>query len=185
MASVAASWAKRATTNARLLWHLRPLGARLEAGSGLYVEGLLWVPGEGRVVLGRGVRFLGGRVPIELRAHAGAEIVVGDDVVLEAGASIEATRSVRVGAGAHLGAFSKVLDNHFHRTIGDRGERPEAAPIVIGERAVLGPRAVLLPGASLGARARVAAGRVVSFRMPDGMELRTDLRAESSTGGTA
>ncbi len=161
-----------------LLWHLRPLRAvgRLEVGSGVHVEGTLWLPGGGHVVLGRRVRLLGGRAPIELRAHPGGEIFVDDDVVLESGASIEATRSVRIGAGARIGAFSKVLDNNFHRTSGDRRDRPKSVPIVIGAGAVVGPRAVLLPGASLGADARVAPGRVVSFHVPAGVDQSEDPR---------
>jgi acetyltransferase-like isoleucine patch superfamily enzyme len=180
---MAPNWAEMSTRAAALragtlLWHLRPLDAvwRLEVGSGVHVEGTLWLPGEGRVVLGRRVRLLGARAPIELRAHPGGEIFVEDDVVLESGASIEATRSVRVGAGARIGAFSKILDNNFHRTSGDRRERPTSIPIVIAAGAVVGPRAVLLPGASLGPDARVAPGRVVSFHVPAGVDQSQDPR---------
>ena len=153
-----------------LYGHLRPIRAsrHLCAGADVQVEGVLWLPGSGRVVIGSRARLLGRRAPIELRAHDGALIWIGDDAVIEAGSSIEATKSVHVGAGARVGAFCKVMDNHFHRTTGDRGERPEPIPVVIGDRTILGPRVVLLPGAVIGEDAWVAPARIVSFRVPAG-----------------
>ena len=149
-----------------LLARLRPLTAvfRVELGPEVEIEGRVWMPGIGRVHLGRGVRLRGRLAPIELRAHDGAEIRLGDGVVVEAGASIEATERVEVGARASIGAFAKVIDNHYHRTVGDRNERPAAAPVTIGADAVVGPRAILLPGARVAARAVVRAGQVLAGR---------------------
>jgi acetyltransferase-like isoleucine patch superfamily enzyme len=148
-------------------WRIRPLSAafRVELGADVEIEGRVWVPGPGRVHLGRGVRLRGRRAPIELRAHDGAEIWLDDGVVVEAGVSIEATRRVQVAARATIGAFSKIIDNHYHRTIGNRAERPAAVPIFVGEDAAIGPRAILLPGARVAARAVVGAGRVLSARL--------------------
>jgi acetyltransferase-like isoleucine patch superfamily enzyme len=152
---------------------LRPLGAalRVELGPGLVVRGHVWLPGPGRVRIGRGVTLLGERAPIELRAYPGGEIVIEDGAVIEAGTSIEATLSVRVGARARIGPFCKIIDNHFHRTVGDRGERPDSVAIAIGEDAVVGPRAILLPGAELGAGARVGPATSLSLRLRAGSEL--------------
>jgi acetyltransferase-like isoleucine patch superfamily enzyme len=155
------------------LFRFRPFAAawRVEMTGAADVRGRVWLPGMGRVRIGRGVVLIGCRAPIELRAHEGGEIVIEDGVVIEDGASIEATRSVRIGARARLGAFCKVIDNNFHRTTGDRNERPEPVPVVIGEGAIVGPRAVLLPGADLGAGAKLGAAQVLSFRLPRGAEL--------------
>jgi acetyltransferase-like isoleucine patch superfamily enzyme len=151
----------------------RPLSAawRLEMNGPVAVQGRVWLPGRGRVHIGRGVVLIGRRSPIELRAHEGGEIVIEDGVLIEDGVSIEATRSVVVGARARLGAFCKIMDNNFHRTTGDRAERPPAVPVCIGQSALVGPRAVLLPGAELGAGAKLGAGQVLSFRLPPGAEL--------------
>jgi acetyltransferase-like isoleucine patch superfamily enzyme len=148
------------------LSRLRPLTAvfRVELGPEVEIEGRVCVPGTGRVHLGRGVRLRGRRAPIELRAHDGAEIRLGDAVLVEAGASIEATQRVEVGARASIGAFAKVIDNHYHNTIGNRTDRPAPVPISIGEDAVIGPRAILLPGACVSARAVVGAGQVLAAR---------------------
>lgn len=138
---------------------------RLELGDA-YVEGRVWLPGSGRVRIGHGVRLIGRRAAIELRAHRGAEIVIEDGALIEDGASIEATSSVRIGARARIGPFCKIIDNHFHRTTGDRFERPTAVPVVVGSDAKVGAHAVLLPGTEIGAGACVGPACVVSFRLP-------------------
>jgi len=145
---------------------IRPLTAalRVELAPDVEIEGRVWIPGTGRIHLGRGVRLRGRRAPIELRAHEGAEIWLDDGVIVEAGASIEATACVEIGARASIGAFAKIIDNHYHSAVGDRNERPAGVPISIGSDAVIGPRAILLPGAQVAARAVVGAGEVLSNR---------------------
>jgi acetyltransferase-like isoleucine patch superfamily enzyme len=155
------------------LLKIKPLGGgwRTEIAGDLDVQGQIWVPGPGRLRIGRGVRLIGRRAPIELRAYEGAEIVIEDGVVIEDGTSIEATRSVRIGARARIGAFCKIIDNHFHNAVGDRFVRPEPEPVVIGAGAVVGPRAVVLPGGELGEGATLGAGCVLSFRLAAGTDL--------------
>jgi acetyltransferase-like isoleucine patch superfamily enzyme len=150
--------------------HFEPLRAawRIELGPDVVVQGRVWLPGEGRVRVGRGVRFVGLRAAIELRAHEGGEIVVEDDVVIEDGASVEATSRLVIGARTRVGAFCKIMDNHFHRSQGDRFERPPAVPVVIGADATIGPRAVILPGAELGDGASLGPATVLSFHLPAG-----------------
>lgn len=157
---------------ASALLHIKPpFAARhLEVAGRLDVSGHVWVPGTGRIRIGRGVRFVGRRAAIELRAYEEGEIIIDDGALIEDGTSIEATRLVHIGARAWIGPFCKIIDNHFHRTVGDRSERPEPVPVVIGERAIVGPRAVILPGAGLGAGARLGPAQVLSFRLPAGME---------------
>jgi acetyltransferase-like isoleucine patch superfamily enzyme len=146
----------------------RPWTAAVELGGDVHVEGQIWLPGSGRVRIGHGVRLLARRAAIELRAHPGAEILIADGVLIEDGASIEATSSVRIGERARIGAFTKIIDNHFHRPGQDLFERPTPVPVVIGADALIGPHAVLLPGAEMGAGAAVGAGAVLSFRLAPG-----------------
>jgi acetyltransferase-like isoleucine patch superfamily enzyme len=125
------------------------------------------MPGPGRVYFGHGVTLWGTPVPIELRAHSGAEIIIDDGAVIESGASIEATRSVVIGKGARIGTMCKIMDNHFHDSpVRNRFVRPEGVPIVIGPHAIVGPHAVVLPGGSLEAGARLNPRGVLSFHMP-------------------
>ncbi|HEY3815551.1 MAG TPA: hypothetical protein VGL81_00185 [Polyangiaceae bacterium] len=157
----------------------RPLRAalRLEMGHGVRVDGRVWLPGPGRVRIGDGVRLAGRRSAIELRAHSGGVIILEDGAVLEDGASIEATSCVRIGARAHIGAFCKIIDNHFHNVTGPRAGRPEAVPVEVGADAIVGPRAVLLPGAWMGEGACLGSASVLSFRLPAGAVFPGALRA--------
>jgi acetyltransferase-like isoleucine patch superfamily enzyme len=154
----------------RLLLFVRRMRLRAAArvGKRPVVLGPVSVRGKGRIAIGDGVRFEAVQAPIELHAGAGAEIVIESGAIIEAGCSIEAMGSVRIGEGARLGAFSKILDNHFHSLEGDRANRPASSPVVIEALAVLGPRSLVLPGAHVGRAAHVGAGSVVSRRLRAG-----------------
>jgi acetyltransferase-like isoleucine patch superfamily enzyme len=162
------TWSRAAVTFKKwvALSRVRPLSAvlRIELGPGVEIDGRAWIPGTGRIHLGRGVRLRGRQSPIELRAHEGAEIRLEEGVTVEGGASIEATRRVEVGARTSIGAFSKIIDNHYHHTVGDRTVRPAGVAVLVGEDAVIGPRVILLPGARVAARAVLGPGQVLSGR---------------------
>lgn len=159
--SAALLLARWATLRSRLA-----LSGCRQVGDAPVVEGRLWVHGPGAVLVGSRVRFEAASAPIELHAGPGAELAIGDDVRLEGGASLEAMRSVTVGRGAQIGAFAKIMDNHFHASMAPRHHRPESDAVVIGESAVIGRRAILLPGARVAPGAVVRPGTVV--RRPPG-----------------
>ncbi len=143
------------------------------------------IRGEGTVRVGRGVRFDTAIARIELHALRGAEIVIGEDVCLESGVSIEAMRSVHIGARTTIGAFSKILDGHFHALEGDRHARPTPAAVVVEEDVFIGPRVLLLPRAHIGRGSVVRAGTVVTRRFPPGVVLggaRASARGRVSEG---
>lgn len=123
--------------------------------------GRLWIRGGGRLTVGRGVRLDAGRAPIELHVADGAQIILGDEVVVEGGTSIEARESVVIGDRARIRAYCKILDNHFHPLHGDRAQPPPSDPVTVGPGADLGERCVVLPGARLPPGAVVGPLRVV------------------------
>lgn len=146
-------------------WKLRRCAA---VGRAAAARGGIWIHGPGEVRVGDRVLFDGSAAPIELHVGQGAEIVIEDDVRIDGGVSMEAKRSIRVGARAHVGRFCKILDNHFHR-LGDRDGRPESTPVIIEEEADLGVRSILLPGAHIGRGTVVRAGTVLTRRVPAGV----------------
>ena len=98
-------------------------------GAGTRVLGRVWIHGQGEIRLGERVLLDGRTVPIELHARLkGSRIIVGDDVVIEGGTSIEAEDAVRIGQGCQVGAFVKIIDNHFHPLRGNRHQRPDSPP---------------------------------------------------------
>jgi len=126
----------------------------------------VWVHGGGSIWLGSNIVFDTSIAPIELHVEPTAEIVLGDGVYIAGGTSIEAQRSICIGARTRIGAFSKLLDGHYHVLEGNRHERPPASTVVVEEDVDVGPRCVLLPHAHVGCGSSVLAGTVVSRRFP-------------------
>ena len=125
--------------------------------------GRVWIHGEGEVFVDEDVIFDARWAPIEIHATKGARILIGRGARIDSGASLEALASITVGAGATLGAFCKVMDNHFHQI--DRDHRvPPSRPVTIGAGAIVGERAILLPGASIANGASVPPGAVITRR---------------------
>lgn len=137
-------------------------------GPGVRALGILWIHGGGRTILGANVTLDGRRAPIELHAAAGAVIVLGDNVTVLGGTSIEAIESVTIGAGSSLGAFVKVLDNNFHPLRGDRNQRPPSRQVRIEDRVSIGEHAIILPGAHVQAGAHIGPRAVIGQRVPRG-----------------
>jgi acetyltransferase-like isoleucine patch superfamily enzyme len=154
---------------------LRDAASRLKlwrcarVGASPRVLGKVWIHGEGQVRLGDRVTLDGRVAPIELHAEPGAEIVIGNDVRIEGGASLEAQHSIVVGDHCRIGGFAKVLDNNFHPVSGNRHQRPVSTAVVIEEGAEVGVRAILLPGAHVQKGARIGTGSVISRRIPAGV----------------
>jgi acetyltransferase-like isoleucine patch superfamily enzyme len=154
------------------------VGGQVEVGAGVSLLGQVWIRGPGLVRIGPGVRLDGRLSGIELVAGPGAELTLGEGVVIEEGVSIEALHSVRIGARCRLGAFCKILDNDMHLVEGVRLSRPEIGeltpgshPVTLEEEVTLGPRAIILPGAYLGRGTRVKPGAVFSHRTRAGAEV--------------
>jgi acetyltransferase-like isoleucine patch superfamily enzyme len=132
-----------------------------EVGLAPSVVGTIWIHDGGSVRLGDRVRLNAMGAPIELHAFQGAEIVIGNDVVIEGGVSIEAHGRVTIGDGVVLEGFCKIIDNHFHAVRGDRHRRPESSPVVIEPGVTVGRKAIILPGAHIRAGTVVRPGALV------------------------
>jgi len=148
---------RAAWTRARL-WPRGIFGATPE------VIGRVRIHGPGTLRLGERVRLDASTAPIELFVGPGAELVLGDDVDIEGGASIEALESVRIGAGCRIGAYCKIMDNNFHQMSGDRRAAPPSVPVVIEAGARLESGAIVLPGAHIRRGQVVARGAVARGR---------------------
>lgn len=113
---------------------------------------------------------LGNARPVTLRTlRAGAEIIL-DRFVGVSGCSICAAASIRIGEGTFVGADAMVFDNDFHSPEGEfrwgdaAPDNPK--PIVIGRGVFIGARALVLKGVTIGDRAVIGAGAVVTKDVP-------------------
>jgi acetyltransferase-like isoleucine patch superfamily enzyme len=137
------------------IWSRLRLWRCAEVGQSPSLLGHAWVHGSGAIRIGNRVRIDGRQAPVELHAGPGAELVIGDDVVIRAGTSIEARHSVTIGDRTCIDGFARIMDNHMHAVVGDRRTPPASLRVEVGPDARIEWKAILLPGA------RVAQGRVV------------------------
>lgn len=152
---------------ARSTWMLRLRGfgrrRRISIAASAAVLGRLWIHGRGAVRVDADVVLDASDAPIELHAHDGAEIRIGQAARIGSGSSLEAIARISVGPRSRLGRFVKVMDNNFH-PVDSEGRLPASRPVTIGADAEVGDRAILLPGAWIAPGAKVPAGAVVSRR---------------------
>jgi NDP-sugar pyrophosphorylase family protein len=97
------------------------------------------------------------------------------ELVLEANAGISgcvlcAANSIQIGEGTNIGSGALLMDTDLHQPAGqwDWGNDPGrgARPIHIGRGVFIGARAIVLKGVTIGDRAVVGAGAVVTKPVP-------------------
>jgi acetyltransferase-like isoleucine patch superfamily enzyme len=161
-------------------WEARFKGVELAERVSFWGRPIIGVARDSRIQLGSGVAIASALranpiacfQPSVLRTlAAGAEIILDRNVGMSATVLL-AGRSIRIGEGTILGSGAMVLDNDVHVPEGDFGWRDEyqktARPIVIGRGGFIGARAIILKGVTIGDRAVVGAGAVVTKDVPPG-----------------
>ena len=135
----------------------------------------------GRLVLGDDIKIysatranpLGCFQPCVLRALLpGSQLVLGRGVGLS-GTVICSATSIEVGEGTIFGSGAMAIDNDFHSAVGDWEwtDDPKlcaanARPIKMGRGIFVGARAIILKGVTIGDRAVIGAGAVVTKDVP-------------------
>lgn len=108
--------------------------------------------------------------PCTLRTLAsGAELLVGANAGMS-GAVVCAGKHISIGEGTIIGSGAMILDNDFHELDALGRWRDEhvsnARPIRIGAQVFIGARAIILKGVTIGDRAVIGAGAVVTQDVP-------------------
>jgi acetyltransferase-like isoleucine patch superfamily enzyme len=108
--------------------------------------------------------------PCTIRTLAtGAELIVGANVGMS-GAVICAGKHISIGDGTIFGSGAMVLDNDFHVLDAQGSWKDEhvanARPVRIGCQVFVGARAIILKGVTIGDRAMIGAGAVVTRDVP-------------------
>jgi len=163
------------------LWRIeaRLKGVELKGKVRFQGRPIISVAKGGRLVIGDDVSIassvranpLGLAQPSVLRAMtSGAALVLETGVALS-GTVICAGSSIQIGEGTILGAGAMVLDNDFHQPghgwTWETENAKNAAPIRIGRGVFVGARAIILKGVTIGDRAIIGAGAVVTKDVPD------------------
>ena len=152
----------RDVVNAR--WALRRADV---VGERVRLRGRPAVTNEGRMVIGHRVQLVSTIATLELVSERGGVLEIGERSLVNFGCSLVATELVRVGAQCHIGPYTMMLDNDFHRVEPERRlERPPSAPIILEDNVWVGVRSIIMSGVTIGAGSCVGAGSVVTSDVP-------------------
>jgi acetyltransferase-like isoleucine patch superfamily enzyme len=143
----------------------RRLRACSRVGRGPALQGAPFIRNTGELVIGDDFCMIS--TPVRSHLWVTGAMRIGDRVRIGAGAAISALGRVDIGDDVSMGDFVIVMDSDFH-VADDAGADALPRPVRIGDGARLGHRVVVLPGSTIGARAVVVAGSVVSGDVADG-----------------
>ena len=129
------------------------------------VNGRLHVTGEGELIIGHGVSFLGTVVPVDLGTYTKGRIEIGDHTFINYGSSITARSSVKIGSRCLLGHYTFIMDNDQHDFVRHTA-LPSSEPVVIEDHVWIGSKALILPGVRIGHHAVIGAGSIVTNNVP-------------------
>jgi len=147
-----------AVLNAR--WSLRKVD---QLGDRVRLRGRPAVTNRGRMVIGRRVQLVSTIATLELVSDAGGLLEIGEATLVNFGCSLVATDLVRIGSDCHIGPYTMILDNGFHRVEPERRlERPPSKPIIIEDNVWIGARSMIMPGVTIGRDSCVGAGSIVT-----------------------
>lgn len=171
---------ERLRERAGLLWRVegRLKGAIIGRGVRLLGRPILSVAKASRLILEDEVMLCSGQrsnplgcfQPCVIRTVApNAELILKARVGLSA-AVICAAQSIEVGENTIMGSGAMVIDTDFH-TLDPNGQWTNdfagmARPIQIGSSVFVGARAIILKGVTIGDRAIIGAGAVVTRDLP-------------------
>lgn len=124
------------------------------------------VRNEGLLRIGKAFRVRSLTYRASLSVGPDGELHIGDDVSINQGSVIHASKSVRIGSRVSIGDCVRIYDTNFHSA--EPNGTTRTAGVVIGDDCWLGTGCVILPGVTLGRGAVIGAGSVVSKSVPDG-----------------
>ena len=135
-------------------------GAKVSVGSGCHITG------------GRFVNRIGRNLASSLSAAKGAELTIGYGCGISS-TCIWAKESIVIGNNVNIGADCLIMDHDAHsldfqkrHTFADDYAGTATAPIRIADDVLIGAKVIVLKGVTIGARAIVGAGSVVTRDIP-------------------
>ena len=119
---------------------------------------------QGRAVFGRGFIAEGDISTVSIVVRENATLIIGDDVYMNYGVTIEACHEIRIGNHVLMAPLVSIIDDNRHET--EPGAVLYKGPIVIGNNVWLARNVAVIPGASIGDGCVIAANSVVCTDIP-------------------
>jgi acetyltransferase-like isoleucine patch superfamily enzyme len=126
-----------------------------------------WLPviyAGGRISIAGGLSVRGRASRAEFGAHRGGLLALGEGVYINQGASIVASKEIRIGDRTRIGDYAAIHDSDYHAV--DPAHPKRIASVHIGSDVWIGRGAIIMPGVSVGSGAVIAAGAVVTHDVP-------------------
>lgn len=95
-----------------------------------------------------------------------ASMTLGKNSFFNNGCVIECYSKISIGSGCGIGDHVRISDSDIHSMIIDGCNRPNTAPIIIGDHVWIGANSIILKGVTIGDGAVIAAGSVVTKNVP-------------------
>jgi len=139
-----------------------------EVGYGPRLFGRCLVSGREGIHIGERLLMIAGTAPVELNAHDGGRLEIGNRVFINYGSSLSAHTLVRIGDDCKIGQHAIVLDCDYHELDDPLhyGGHGESLPVVLEQGVWLGARVTVLKGVTIGRSSVIAAGSVVTRDIP-------------------
>ncbi|MGD8563299.1 MAG: acyltransferase [Desulfarculaceae bacterium] len=144
-----------------------------EVGKNLRIERVPFITGRGQIRIGKGV-YISGKINIGFNRSLGMNPVlsIGDHSFIGHDCAFNLAQGISMGKHCLIASGAMFFDNHGHPF--DASQRrqnlpvspDDVAPISIGEDVWIGTRAIILKGVTIGDRAIVGAGSVVTRDVP-------------------
>ncbi len=151
-----------AVVNAR--WSLR---SATHVGERVRLRGRPSVTNHGEMIVNSRVQLVSTIATLELVSETDGSLQIGDRTLVNFGCSLVATMLVRIGDDCHVGPYTMMLDNDYHRIEPDRRlERPPSRPIIVEDNVWIGARVIIMPGVTIGRDSCIGAGSVVTSDVP-------------------
>ena len=119
---------------------------------------------QGRAVFGRGFIAEGDISTVSIVVRENATLIIGNDVYMNYGVTIEACHEIRIGNHVLMAPLVSIIDDNRHET--EPGAVLYKGPIVIGNNVWLARNVAVIPGASIGDGCVIAANSVVCTDIP-------------------
>lgn len=134
-------------------------------GRSVTLRGWPAVANHGQMTIGERVRLVSTVAKLELVTLPGGHLEIGNNVFVNYGSSLVASKHVKIGNDCLIGTHVMVMDCDFHR-VEDKRWDTVGYPVILEDRVWLGNRSIVLKGVTVGHDAVVAAGSVVTRDVP-------------------
>ncbi len=153
---------------------------KIEYGSGLIINGLIKLHGDGKIVFGKNVRVnssersnpIGGMEHTVISVYAPGNLSIGNNVGMS-NVAINCRTSVIIEENVLIGGSVKIYDSDFHSldyTVRGKGrdiDVPKTKEVRIQQGAFIGAHSIIMKGVSVGKHSIIGAGSVLTKSVPD------------------